>query len=272
MKKIFEHDLAAISYEIIGEGLPILHLHGYELDSNCMKYSLESIYRKSKGFMRIYMDLPGMGFSSVKPGLESADEMLDVIQSFIEHNIQSKQVLVVGLPYGGYLSIRLAQTLQNRIMSLLLICPVIKPKFNDRKIPKFRVAYANQKFIQSLTQFEYQGIKDWMVIQTARVYKRYLKEIVPAVERGDRKFLDHYSRYGYGFTEDEANTSIRLTIPVAFICGKEDNVVGYEDAVEISKNFTKGDVHLIAEAGHNLPIEQPGKFTLIIQNWLDSNL
>ncbi len=52
---------AEIYYEIIGEGKPVIIIHGCAPDHRLMQRCMESVFEKYKGYQRIYIDLPGMG-------------------------------------------------------------------------------------------------------------------------------------------------------------------------------------------------------------------
>ena len=76
-----------IYFEAIGEGYPILMLHGYGIDHHVMTGCMEPLFRDRPGYRRIYVDLPGMGRSKAPEWLESTDQVLDrmvddVIQKF----------------------------------------------------------------------------------------------------------------------------------------------------------------------------------------------
>ena len=50
-------------YETVGEGVPVLMLHGYYVDHHIMTGCLEPVLEQAEcaGYKRIYLDLPGMG-------------------------------------------------------------------------------------------------------------------------------------------------------------------------------------------------------------------
>lgn len=52
---------AEIYYEDIGEGKPILMIHGFSPDSRLMTGCMEPLFTNRTGYRRIYIDLPGMG-------------------------------------------------------------------------------------------------------------------------------------------------------------------------------------------------------------------
>ena len=95
---------AEVYYEIIGEGKPVLIIHGCAPDHRLMKRCMETVFQKSKGYQRIYIDLPGMGKSNAPDWINSSDCILELLTAFIEKIIPTKDFLLVGESYGGYLA------------------------------------------------------------------------------------------------------------------------------------------------------------------------
>lgn len=67
-----------IYYEVYGTGTPILFLHGYMLDHGVMIGAFEPIFAETAGWQRIYVDMPGMGFSEALKERLNSDHMLDI--------------------------------------------------------------------------------------------------------------------------------------------------------------------------------------------------
>ena len=51
----------SIYHKVIGEGYPIVMLHGWTLDHQVMLHAMEPLFEKRSGMKRIYIELPGMG-------------------------------------------------------------------------------------------------------------------------------------------------------------------------------------------------------------------
>lgn len=58
------------------------------------------------------------------------------------------------------------------------------------------------------------------------------------------------------------------TKPSLFICGRQDNCVGYRDLWELIEDYPRAAFLIIDAAGHNLQIEQPEMFEASMHNWL----
>ena len=84
-----------IYYERYGDGMPVLCIHGYSVDHRLMLGCLEPIFGQTSGYQRIYLDLPGMGKSPAPSWLKNADDMLDIMSTFIDKVIGDDTFLVI---------------------------------------------------------------------------------------------------------------------------------------------------------------------------------
>ncbi len=94
----------SINYEIIGDGKPIIMLHGYSIDHRLMTGCMEPILSVKDNYKRIYIDLPGMGKSESAEWITNSDVMLEIVIDLIERIIPNENFLLAGESYGGYLS------------------------------------------------------------------------------------------------------------------------------------------------------------------------
>ena len=123
-------------YKVIGQGKPVLAIHGLGCSSELMEGCLEPIFEKHAGYKRIYLDLPGMGRSDADPAFASADAILEMLLNFIETVIGGHSFLLAGESYGGYLARGILAKKRSEIDGLLLICPVVVPNPQERILPK----------------------------------------------------------------------------------------------------------------------------------------
>ena len=83
-----------IDYEIIGEGVPVLVIHGWGISKITMKGAFEPVFSELGGYKRYYIDLPGMG-NSEHGNVRNSDDMLDVIHDFAV-NVIKDSFMVIG--------------------------------------------------------------------------------------------------------------------------------------------------------------------------------
>ena len=96
-------EFQGLTYEVMGEGIPIVFLHGLYLDRESTMFFFEPQVRFN-GFKRIYIDLPGMGSSIATPSA-SANSIFDSLKNFIVSIVGQKKFILFGHSYGAQKSI-----------------------------------------------------------------------------------------------------------------------------------------------------------------------
>ncbi|AQQ51833.1 alpha/beta fold hydrolase [Planococcus lenghuensis] len=266
---ILETDKATISYEVIGEGMPVLILHGLGLDRMVMKQFMEPVFEPLAGFRRVYADLPGMGESMVKSGLKGTDEMLEAILALVSFVIPGEQFLVAGHSYGGYLARGIAARLPGSVNGLFQLCPMIFPYTHERQLEARMICEQDERFIADLSEADKQEFMTDMVIQIPAIYERYTREVTPGRLARDRHFLEgpfRTTHYGFSFDPDEH--AARFDAPVLIITGRQDAVVGYRDAQRLANRYLHATFAVLDEAGHYAQIEQASVTEMLTAEWL----
>lgn len=258
----------SINYEVIGEGKPIIMLHGFYTDHRVMSGCMEPILSAKEKYKRIYIDLPGMGKSESDLWIISSDNMLDIVIDFIEKVIPNENFLLAGESYGGYLSRGLIHKMADRIDGIVLICPLIIPRYNKRKVPGHVVLVKDNKLLSKLTSEEAENFNLRVVVQSTEIYERYDKEIVAGIKIANIEFLKSLRKNGYGFSFDVDNVNNKFDKPVLMLLGKQDNSVGYKDQWDILDNFPRATFAVLDRSGHNLQIEQAEIFNSLVNEWL----
>ncbi len=257
---------AEIYYEDIGEGKPILMIHGYSPDHRLMSGCMEPIFTKRDGWRRIYIDLPGMGLSKKYNEISNSDEILNAVLDLIQEEIPNEQYLLVGESYGGYIARGIIQKQPEQILGAAFICPVIIPISENRTVEKHKILKIDEKFIGKLSKEELEDFRSNNVVLDEYTWMRYNQEILSGCKIGDEKFLNKVKeQYGFSFQVDQSD----FNKPSIFLLGRQDSSVGYKDALDIINKYPRGTFAVLDTAGHNLQIEQPQLFNTLINEWLD---
>ena len=257
-----------IAYEIIGQGLPVINLHGYGIDHCSMKASLEPIFAEKRGFQRVYFDLPGMGHSGTNQQILSSDDMLEVVLQFIDEMLPPDQpFLLTGLSYGGYLARGVLYKMQARVRGLLLICPVIGFRRKNRNLPEFRLCERDENFLSELSPNEFETIDQFLTTQTKPVWERFKQEINPSLALSDPGLMAQIRDSEFSFEVD--TPELPFDNPALILLGRYDVAVGYKDAWQIYDNFSDATLVVLGRSGHCLQMEQSSLFNAHVRLWLD---
>lgn len=258
-----------INYEIIGEGKPIIMIHGYYPDHRLMTGCMESLFKCENNYKRIYIDLPGMGKSESADWISNSDIMLDIVIEFIEKIVPNEKFLLVGESYGGYISRAIIYKMQDKIDGVALICPLIIPEYKDRNVPEHVVLVKDSELLSRLSLEEAEDFENNVVVQNKKIYKRYKEEIMCGVEIASSEFLQNIMKNGgYGFSFDVDKLSRIYDKPSVILLGRQDDCVGYKDAWKLLDSFPRATFAVLDKAGHNLQIEQEELFNSLVKEWL----
>ncbi len=254
-----------IYYEEIGEGVPVVILHGAMLDHVMMKSCLEPVFQKIGGHKRFYLDLPGMGESFSSEEVCSSDAIVKVIQEFIHEYIPKEEFVLIGQSYGGYLVRGLLGDFADRIKGVFYLCPVIEPLKEKRHVPCHEILEIDEGLepAQDLKQL-YSGM---FVVQTQKTYERFLLEIYPGIQKADKEFLTRLQTNAYEFSFSLPDQQQSFDFPALFLLGRQDACVGFEDALAVSRSYEHATLLIVDKAGHNLQIEQDGMFESVTENF-----
>jgi pimeloyl-ACP methyl ester carboxylesterase len=256
-------------YVIEGEGRPLLALHGMPLDHRSMADAIEPLFRKRRGWMRIYPDLPGMGKTRGPEWLVSQDQVLDVLAEFVERVIPGQRFCVAGLSYGGLLAQGLVQRLGERLDGLLLIVPSMGPK-GKRDLPAQRVLARGKLEFASLSAAAEASFGEIAVIQTQDKLEAWKKSILPGIAVADHAFVARLEK-NYEFSFDITHLPQPFMKPALFLLGRQDNVCGYRDAWRTIENYPRAAFAVLDRAGHCLGpgMEAERAYEALGQDWLD---
>jgi pimeloyl-ACP methyl ester carboxylesterase len=268
-------DRATIYYEAHGEGIPLVTIHGYPLDYRVWKGCLEPIFWKSDqraprlpNIQRIYFDLPGMGRTKLHSELTSSDDIFSITSEFIDTILPDTPFMLAGLSYGGYIARGLVNRMQNRILGLLLVCPLIYPDMSIRTRPPRTIVYRDPTIETSLTETEQEEFDYGASTQTELGWIRYDAEILSGVRVCQLELLEHIQQTAYGLSFDVDDLRRPFDGPSLFLLGKQDSVVGFEDALTLRGQYPRAEIIVVDGAGHSLQIENPDLFNEKVQEWL----
>ncbi|WP_102691514.1 alpha/beta fold hydrolase [Rummeliibacillus pycnus] len=257
-----------INYQVIGQGKPIIMLHGYSTDHRLMTGCMERIFSNRSGYKRIYFDLPGMGKSSSAEWIVNSDIMLDIVIQFIEEMIPDENFLMVGESYGGYLLRGIVKMMADRVDGVAIICPLIIATHEKRNVPPQVVLVKDDQLLSKLNSEDMKNFNDNMVVQSEKIYDRYQNEIMSGINIADVHFLERFQNNGYEFSFDVDQANIKFAKPSLIVLGRQDSSVGYKDAWNILENYPRATFAVLDRAGHNLQIEQEELFNSLMNEWL----
>ncbi|KAJ5512619.1 hypothetical protein N7463_002171 [Penicillium fimorum] len=261
-----------LSAHEIGEGLPVLIIHGWQMEGRVEELDFEPIFSKIPGFRRIYVDLPGMGRTPAS-NVKDMDEIYLRLVQFIDSRLGRSRFLLVGSSCGGYLARAIAQKYIEQVDGLLLRVPLIEPKDSMRDVDDFKPLVTNEQLMSNISA-EDRTILGNVLIQTPAYIKalkaRYEKIILPADKAADNKVLDPIRadphRYQLSFSLDNENA--KFFAPTLVVCGRQDESVGYRDSLRLLELYPRSTYVILDRGTHGLPIDETSVFEALVRDWI----
>lgn len=261
-----------LSFQEIGQGLPVLLIHGWEGNGQVDMADFEPVLAKLPGLRRIYVDLPGMGKT---PGtnVKNLDDMYNMLVKFIDAKIGTSKFLLTGSSCGGYLARALAQKYTSQVDGLLLRVPLVEPKYSMRSLDTLRPLIENKELMASLSEEERKSFGD-VPVQTHAYISALRAKIVnvynPSTAMADASVLgpirDDPERYQLSWSLDDKD--VKFLAPTLILCGRHDDSVGYRDSLRLLELYPRSTYALLDRGIHGLPIDETGLFEALVRDWI----
>jgi pimeloyl-ACP methyl ester carboxylesterase len=245
----------------LGTGTPIVCLHGFGMDHSVMAAALEPAIGQLPGLRRIYPDLPGHGESPAVAPTSAA--VLDAVSSFIATCLGGAPPLLAGWSYGAYIAMAMARRRPAGVAGLLLICPGVHGRPQDRDLPGAPVAPPPEHWLDDVPSGLRAHLCAALGNRTAPIAAR-VAGLLAASLPGDREY-QHQLRAARLPDEDSA---AGYGGPVSIITGRQDQIVGYADQFRLLAAYPQAGFAIVPNSGHYLPLEQPAEFKGLVASWL----
>jgi pimeloyl-ACP methyl ester carboxylesterase len=255
-------------YEAVGEGRPIVLLHGWMLDHRVMMDLAEPAFAERSGWRRIYPDLPGMGQTSGH-GIDNQDQVLELLVGFIEATTGGSHYVVGGFSYGGYLALGTAYTYRERLDGLLVIAPAGLPgDGREPRLAPMMTLVEDPSLFDGLDEQTAEAFRTGAVVQTRELLDSVVNHGVPANRMADVAYL---TRLDENWPFSFATECLREPFagPTLVLTGRQDARVGWADAFDLMDNYPRGTYAVLDSAGHALAWDQRPLFNALVGEWLD---
>jgi pimeloyl-ACP methyl ester carboxylesterase len=257
-----------------GEGTPVLVIHGWEMFGLVEASDFEPIFTKNTGFLRAYIDLPGMG-ETPAGNIRNLDSILDSVFGFVERHILPSNFLVIGSSCGAYLARAVAFKYADNVDGLLLRVPLIEPENSMRDVDQFVPAISNEAILASLSAADRALLGD-IPVQTPEyvrcMKKRYDELVVPAIAASDSSTLSVIRNDPdlYKVTAPMHSSENPFIKPTLIMTGRQDTVVGYREAWSLLPCYPRASFVLLDRADHGLPVDKIDLdlFESMVKDWL----
>lgn len=245
-----------------GEGRPLLLIHG--LGAQLRSFGQPMVDELAKDHRVIRVDRPGSGYSPPLPtGSQRLIDQADAIAALIDELALERPILV-GHSLGGALSLTIAHRHPEKVGGLALIAPASQPVmdvpevFRGLMVPMSVVPLVARTIAVPLAQ----ATRDKVLKEVFRpdpVPADYLINGggALAMRPGNVEAACGDLQFAREDGEEMVAHHAGLTLPVAILFGRGDNLLDYRVHGEKTANEIPGARLTLTEGGHMLPYTAP---------------
>jgi pimeloyl-ACP methyl ester carboxylesterase len=271
----FTIDGAKVNYVEIGEGPPLVFIHGL---SGCWQNWLENLPHFSRGHRVIALDLCGFGASEMPSWAISIEGYGRFLDAFLSEAGVERAVLV-GNSMGGFIGAETAISHPSRVEKLVLVDAAGGPGLRSwnqeppgrRLVRLARLAQPIGAAMMARREaiVRRPGLRRVMLYKVVRHPDRLRPELCYEVASGAGKpgFLDalnSIAEYDYGHRVPS------ISCPTLIIWGADDEIVPVRDAHEYERMIPGARKLIFEDTGHLPMLERPARFNRVLEEFLAS--
>lgn len=254
------------AYESHGAGPAIVFLHGLPTDHRSISIAAEGAFDESSKWTRIYPDLPGTGATKANPAAKTADAYAGAIDAFVDAIAAAHggKVVLVGQSWGGYFALHYARQHPDRVAGLALVAPSMRQ--GELTVPKPHVVVSEPDATEGAPPPLAEAFREVATVHQKWVLQRMAERVAPGVRSADHSYLE--TVLATPLTGEQTFFELKLAAPVLVVTGKQDSMVGYEDAWRLARELPRATFITLDRAAHALTIEQEPLYQLLLAEWL----
>jgi pimeloyl-ACP methyl ester carboxylesterase len=255
----------ATHYHDVGEGEPVVLLHGSGPGVSAWANWQHTIPALSRGARVLALDLVGYGATERPADVHySLRTWTDHVWSFLDA-LGLSRVSLVGNSLGGRLALQMAEDDPDRLGRMVLMgSPGVGMTLTEglSALRGYEPSMENMRAL--LTGY---FAVDTSIITDELVRIRYEASAAPGAHEAYRAmFFDpRHAGNELGITESQVRA---VRVPCLLVHGREDKVVPPEVSWTMVRLLPDADLHVFARCGHWTQIERAAEFNALVANFL----
>lgn len=245
--------------EDIGEGQPVVLIHGWPANNRMFEYQAEAIVEK--GYRYVGIDLRGYGQSDRPASGYDYDRKADDVRAVIDH-LNLSNVVLGGFSMGGPIALRyMSRHQQHQVEKLLLMAPAA-PVFTQREDYQLGMKQSEvDDLIANIRQDRSQAIEGFgqvffdSNIEVSEAYASYFHGLTMEASLHGTTASAESLR-----DEDLRGELSAVTVPASSFHGKQDQVCPFEFSHELQKGISHLNIVPFENSGHALFFEDKDAF------------
>lgn len=257
---LIEIDNLAVHCEVVGEGEPVLFIHGFPLSGEMWRGASEAL---SDRWRCIVPDLRGHGRSGASAGATMA-RYADDLAALLDMLKELRPVVVVGLSMGGYIAFEFYRRHRVRVRAMVLCDTRAEADAPDG-------AAKREAMAQDVLKNGSRAAADAMIdkLFATGTSPQLRQHWLDAMSRNPPVGVAAAAR-ALATRPDSTPTLATIDCPTLLVVGREDAITPLAAMEAMASAIEGARPEIIEGAGHMPPVEQPGEFNRILRGFLES--
>ena len=269
MKRVELHN-QSIAFEDVGEGIPVVMIHGYPLNRQIWRYQWEGLANSARIIapdLRNHGETKVHGQNKLSESIHNMELLADDIAQLLDALRISSPVVVNGLSMGGYAAFAFYRIYPDRVRGLILTATRARSD-SEAEI---------ENRIKAINIAQLQGVGAIVDSMLPRLLSPKTIKHKPDLVATIRQIMLNSSVEGV--VGDLRGMMIRLDsipllskiqIPVLILAGKDDQIIPIDEAQAMNDLLPDSRLEIIEDAGHLLNMEQPEMYNRIVREFIVS--
>jgi pimeloyl-ACP methyl ester carboxylesterase len=252
--------MTRIAFTARGEGFPLVLLHGFPFNKKIWNNFAE---RLSAWFKVYTPDLPGLGESPLLERSFTIEEVGDALSAWMESEKIIKPI-VVGHSLGGYVALRLAETLNDRLTALVLFHSTAYADSEERK-------QSRNKVLEFIDKNGVQAFTSNFIIPLLADPQHPAVQVVRSIAM--EASHDAVKGYTEAMRDRKDRTFVlrRFPHPVLFITGEKDQGISVSSIHEQASVCSSQETHVLSAVAHLGMFEKEDESLEILRSFILKN-
>lgn len=267
LSQSFDFEGQEIRYDRLGEGPPLVLVHGTPWSS----FNLRHLIRQLSRHYRVYFfDLLGYGQSSKTVGDVSLGVQNRVLDRLLDH-WELDSPIIIGHDFGGATALRTHLLNDRPFKKIVLIDPVAVSPWGS---PFFRHVNAHEAAFSGLPDYIHDAIVR-SYVQTA-AFKPLDEVTLEGIVRpwagaqGKAAFYRQMAQADSKYTDEVQALYPTITTPTLILWGREDSWIPLERGKDLHRMIPDSDLRIVDGAGHLVIEEKPDELVKEILDFIQA--
>lgn len=267
LTKLYEFEGQAIRYDMLGEGPPLVLVHGTPWSSFNWRHLIPMLAEKWTVY---FYDLLGYGQSGMRDGDVSLGIQNRVLDNLLNHwNLDKPRI--IGHDFGGTTVLRTHLINKRDFEQIVLVDPVALSPWGA---PFFSHVNKHEAAFQGVPDYIHEAIVTAYVKDAA--YRQMPKDTLDGILKpwlgdiGCQAFYRQIAQADSWFTDEIEPKYGSITRPVLIAWGEEDKWIPIETGMRLHKAIPGSEFVPIPNAGHLVQEDEPVALFNAIQPFFES--